>query len=93
MLALNYTVVEEGDMSGDITPAATKLLQLVCISFQLSWTGAPVGTVKLQASNDNVVFSDVTNSTVNVSGSGDVLYNLTDIGYLYIRPVYTHRLR
>lgn len=77
-------------MSSSFVPSEpTGLNSILLISFQAAWTGSPVGVIKLQASNDKVIWSDVSNSALNISGAGDVLYNLSEIGYLYIRIVYT----
>lgn len=90
MRTFNYPVIINGDMSGNIECTAALLTSIVLISFQCSWTGTPTGSIKLQASNDGVVYSDVSGSSINTGGApGDVLYNLSEIGYLYLRAVYT----
>lgn len=72
-------------------------------SIQLVFTGSPVGSFKLQASDDpgmanggqqpqalNVTnWSDVSGSTVAVSAAGNVLYDIANAGYNFVRVVYT----
>lgn len=77
---------------------------VVNCSIQLVFTGTPVGEFKLQGSNDagspNASqqphlydgvsnWSDITSSVQAVSAAGDVLYNLSNLGYNFIRVVYT----
>lgn len=48
-----YSVITDGDMSGNITSEVTIVQQLSMISYGYSWTGtSPIGTIKVQASND-----------------------------------------
>lgn len=61
---------------------------------QVKYTGSPVGTLVLQASNDKVVAStmdDTTtyNSTIAVSGPGNDAWNVDGIGFQWVRVVYT----
>lgn len=48
-----YHVIEDGDMSADITSSATILQSLSGASYSLSWSGtSPVGELFVQVSND-----------------------------------------
>jgi hypothetical protein len=48
-----FSVVTDGDMSGNITSDITIIQQLSMVSYGYTWTGtSPVGTIKVQASND-----------------------------------------
>ena len=50
-------VITNGNMSGNITSAVTILQSITLGSYGLSWSGtSPVGTIKLQASDDYSVF-------------------------------------
>ncbi len=62
--------------------------------------GTPTGTIKLQASNDPetndsipllapINWVDVTNSTFTVTAAGPVMWNCREIGYNYVRVIYT----
>lgn len=48
-----YEVIEDGDMSGNITSQVTIIQKLSLLSYGVSWTGtSPVGTMSVQVSND-----------------------------------------
>ncbi len=48
---LNRPLVEDGDMSDDIISPATIIQRLPGISYDIAWTGDPVGTFSIQVSN------------------------------------------
>lgn len=63
-------------------------------------TGTPTGTLKLQASNDPETndsiplvtpanWLDITASHVSVTSSGETMWNVREIGYNYVRVVFT----
>ena len=89
MRTFNYVLLPTTDMSGDINTNIVMLDSIVLLALQAHWTGTPTGILKLQASNDGAIWSDITDSTVNVSGPGDTLYNLSEMGYNRLRLVYT----
>jgi len=47
-------VVTNGDMSGNITSLPTNIEQISMASYDISWTGVPVGTFQVQVSNSYV---------------------------------------
>lgn len=56
----------------------------------IKWTGTIAGTFKLQASNDNVDFSDLTGSSTTITtGGGTYGWNQSAAGYTYVRVVFT----
>lgn len=66
------------------------------ISIQAVFSGTPVGTFKLQISNDAVNaaasvtnWSDYTGSSTSISAAGDYVWNLSSAGYRWVRVVYT----
>lgn len=91
------------DMStASCTSIGVDLNQLNLLAMQAVYTGAPVGTLKVQVSNDNVVvglgadpasnvvnWTDYTGSSVAISAAGNTLYNMTFAGYRWARIVYT----
>lgn len=90
MRSVEFTLLTAGDMSAaTVTSSAENFNQAALGGIQAVWTGSPVGTLILQISNDNVTFSDYTGSSTAVSGAGDFMWNLLDIGYQWIRVKYT----
>jgi len=60
-----------------------------CIGYaiQAVWTGAsaPVGTLRLQGSNDNVTFTNLTGSDQAVSAAGDFIWKDSTPYYKFVR--------
>ena len=89
-------------MNADITSTEMQLYHMYGFSIQVTFTGTPTGTFKLQASDDPVYASnipagarvvtnwtDVANSSQVVTAAGSVMWSATDAMYNYIRVVYT----
>lgn len=91
-------------LSANRTSSAMPLKNIVLYSIQATITGTPTGTVKLQASadpetNDTMPdgspkpspthWTDITDSTFTVLAAGNVMWNVREIGYNYVRVVYT----
>lgn len=90
MRVFEYTLLSAGDMSqATVTSNSQQLVQMAVASIQAVFTGSPVGTLKLQISNDNSNWTDYTNSSVSVTTSGNFLWNLVSVGFQYVRVVYT----
>ncbi len=77
-----------------------KLDQMFGYAIQIVQTGTPAGTVKLQGCADSVQnsspnkglpvnWTDISGSSIVISASGSVLYNVTDVMYNFVRVVYT----
>lgn len=82
------------DMSqGLITTGAIDLTYNLNYSIQAVWTGSPVGTIKLQVTNDiggcGPNWSDYSNSSQVVSGAGDFAWIASQASYHCVRVVYT----
>lgn len=73
-------------------------------AIQLVFTGTPGGNFKLQASNDSGSidsagssmqvsgisnWTDIAGSAVTVSAAGDVMWNAENVGYNWVRVVWT----
>lgn len=94
-------VAQDMSVSFNLTPI---WLGHICnYSIQLVFTGTPVGAFKLQASDDpgnpnggqlpqalNVThWSDVSGSSQSISAAGNLLYDIANCGYNFVRVVYT----
>lgn len=94
---LNEPIVTAGDMSGNITSLITNIDELVSYSVQAVFTGAPVGSIELQGSNDIETSSatpptnwtSITDSTTAVTEAGSYLVNVEFPAYSWVRLVYT----
>lgn len=98
MRTFEYTLLSAGNMSGNINSPLQRLNQMQIGALQASWSGStPVGTLKLQISNDdpdvvgtsNVIWTDYTGSSTDVNGNGNFLWNLLSLGFNCVRVVYT----
>jgi len=86
----NYAVLTAGDMSqATLTSTVVPLSECTYCSFQYVYTGSPVGTIQVQASNDNVNFTNIDRSLINITAAGSSVVNLSEIGYIYARVLYT----
>jgi len=83
----------------NVSSSAVFAANLLYCSAQITATGTEVGSLKLQASNDNLDavpsstptnWSDIPSATVAVSSAGAYLIPSTQICYQYVRLVYTH---
>jgi hypothetical protein len=87
----NIRIVTNGDMSNDITSLSTNIDEAVSYCIQAKFTGSPVGSIKLQASNDPVVlgYSDITETITAVTTSGNYMINADLPAYSFVQLVYT----
>lgn len=70
----------------DVTTAPFDLNDLFRFAIGVNFTGANVvGTLKMQASVDNVTWFDVTGSTQAVTASTDHIWDVTVCGYRWVR--------
>lgn len=91
-------------MASSFTTDPVNLFSIYAYSMQVVWSGgaAPVGTFKLQGSNDPgdngsgqavsvpTNFTDITSSPQSISGSpGSILYDVVQCSYRWVRLVYT----
>ena len=91
MRVSNEVLLSAGDMSqATLTSTALNINQVAMMAIQAVFTGAPVGSLKFQASLDNVTFTDLASpSAVAISAAGSSIVNIPDTAYNYIRCVYT----
>lgn len=85
---IHTSVFTNAVMTADRTSTVVDFREVIRGSAQITWTGtAPVGTIILQTSNDNVTFTD--SDSRNVSGnSGSIMWNQDSVGYEFIRFFY-----
>ena len=88
MRVFEYQLLTNGDMAADITSPVQQLTQMAMCSIQANFTGSPVGSLILQISNDNLVWTDYTGSSTAVSGAGNFLWNLVSTGFQFVRVFY-----
>jgi hypothetical protein len=89
------------DMSANITSNAIWLGHIANFAIQLTFTGSPTGTFKLQASNDEGAndlkladasitnWTDVDGSDQAITEAGNHMWNVQNCGYRWVRVVYT----
>ena len=94
-------IITAGDMSADITGPATNISYLDNVAIQLNFTGTPTGTFSIQGSLDHKEYNgQIVNagnfvpltfsSTLAASGAaGQILLDLNQLSFPYIRIVYT----
>jgi hypothetical protein len=98
-----YSVITDGDMSGNITSDVTIIQNLSMISYDISWSGtSPVGALSVQVSNTYSIdpggavknagnWTTLTlSASANVSGNtGNGAIDIDATGFYAIRLVYT----
>lgn len=87
----NQQIVTNGNMTSTITSLATYLDESCSFSIQASFTGSPIGTIKIQASDDPTLlgYTDVSRSITSVNGVGTYMINVEFPAYTYVQLVYT----
>lgn len=100
MKVYNIRFETNAPMNADINSGPLQLYEMFGYSIQIEWTGSPTGAFKLQASSDPIYknaqvqpvpvnWTDIADSTVTVSTSGNYMWNVFDVMYNYVRLVYT----
>lgn len=97
-MRINNNVIKTAATVGSFTTNPVALSQVIGYAVQVVFTGSPAGTLKLQASVDSVDmptteptnWTDIANSMVSITASGDTVYNVIDVFYTWMRVVYTN---
>lgn len=80
-------------MAGNLTSPSISLLNTDKLAIQAVFVGAnaqvPSGTFTLQVTNDQTTWTTIAGSASTVSAAGDIMWNIVDLGYPYVRVVYT----
>ena len=85
-----YQVIDSPDMTVSITSRPTVVLGQDNVSYQVSYTGSPVGEFFVEASNDGINWASLTFVTpITTGGSPNpFLININQIPYAQIRLRY-----
>lgn len=86
-----FVVIENGDMSGNITGKATNVESTDDIAYIFDWIGTtPIGEFQFEISQDGVKFTRAfANSTLPVAGNtGDFVIEVAVTPYKFIRPLF-----
>lgn len=95
-------IILNASMVAEVDSKPQDLNQVPLYSIQAVWTGSPVGSLKLQLSNDIinsnppqaynpiqiVNWTDYSGSLTVVNGAGNFVWNCLDVGYRWVRLVY-----
>lgn len=76
-------------MSANITSNSADLSFIDGFAIYAKWTGSPAGTLKLQASLDDINYVDIANSEQTISGPSDFMWNVSQVFYDKIRVIFT----
>lgn len=72
--------------TSNITSGGVDLGDITNYSVYGVFSGSDVaGTLKLQVSNDNSNYIDLSGGSSSITSSGDAIFNITDAGYRYVR--------
>lgn len=86
-------IITDGNLAGSIESSVVDITMFNGYSITAVFTGAPVGTLKLQCSNDEnssgTNYEDVPNSSQAVSAAGSHTWNVSDAQYGFVKVVYT----
>jgi ABC-type phosphate transport system substrate-binding protein len=94
----NEKITSAQSMGASFTSESVLIDQIYGFSMQAVFTGSPVGTFKLQASNDNINakfpqdvtnWTDIADSSEAISDAGGITWNFNGAFYRWVRVVYT----
>jgi hypothetical protein len=98
MKQVHDLIVNGASMGANVTSEPVLLDQVAVAAVQAVWTGAPEGTLKLQASCDVgsdlagggvTTWTDLANPQTLAGAAGNYMWHLPDIGYRWLRCVFT----
>lgn len=95
MQIANDTLIPNGPVSLSTSWASEPLLldNIYMASISLVFSGAPSGGFTVQCSNDKrdpQNWTTIAGSLQNITAAGDHTYNIEDMGFKFIRVVYTY---
>lgn len=83
-----YKMVDAGDMSSDVTSEVVNVEYMDNVGIQAVYSGSPVGDLKIEVSQDETNWDELTSVTVNISAAGSSTINLNQVPFAYIRVFY-----
>ncbi len=87
---IGLTSSVSGAMTANISSVITNIQEASGYCVQAVYTGSPVGTIQILASNDGVNFVPAPGtSPTAVSGAGSFMFNVDGIHYGFIQVLYT----
>lgn len=84
-------LISAGAAGADYTSTQLDMGDIVNLSIQVTFSSATLnGTLKLQASNDNTNYTDVTGSSQAIVSGASHMWGITNATYRYVRVVWTY---
>lgn len=84
IFTFNKHEIEDGDMSGNLSSSIIDISEVTGYCVHAIWSGAPVGNLLIEGSNDSSNFVAV-NTQATGGASGQHLLNVEKIHYRYLR--------
>lgn len=80
-----------GSMLANITSVPVNIQEASGFCIQASYTGSPVGSIEVQASNDpiNIGYTTIPTSVTAITGAGSYMLNVDIANFAYVQLVYT----
>lgn len=87
---ISLPVASSTSLASNYTSSSQDIRNFPFFAFQFVWTGAPVGTVSVDASVDNVTWAPITNMSSTTGGTaGCYLPDFAGSGVPFVRAIYT----
>ena len=82
---INAQLVTNGNMASTIVTSPVNLEKLSSLSFQVTFSGSPNGSMLLQSSNNGSTWTSITNTIRTITAAGDIMYPIAEFDVHYIR--------
>jgi len=89
IFVLNKKIFDSQAMSSNLSSEVIDIAEILGFAVHLIWTGSPVGTFSLQASNNGIDFVEF-NSVAAGGTSGQNMVNIEYPRYRYFKASYTY---
>lgn len=81
-------IIDDGDMSADITSEPVVLDTVSIVNIQSAWIGSPTGTLVLEGRNHSSMPYTIINSLDIAGTTGDIMVNMETQGCAEVRVRY-----